>query len=120
MIRSVAAGLALILAPSLASAAYVDKRTAVLQGLDKITARVWTFEAPVGQAVRFGTLEIRVQACKSRPPEEQPEDAVFMDVIDHRVSGETVALFRGWMFRSSPALSAIEHPVYDVAVTDCK
>ena len=92
----------------------------MLRGLDKITARITTFDAPVGEPVRFGTLEIKVEACKTRPPEEQPEDAAFMEVIDHRISGEVVGLFRGWMFASSPALSALEHPVYDLWVIDCR
>ena len=46
---------------------------AVLQGLDKITARISTFDAPVDSSVRFGSLVITVRACVKRPPEEPPE-----------------------------------------------
>ena len=92
---------------------------AVLQGLDKVTARVSTIEAPVGETVRFGTLEIIARTCDKRPPEEPPESAAFLDIWEVRRGEAAVALFRGWMFASSPALSAMEHPVYDVWVLDC-
>ena len=93
---------------------------AVLQGLDKITARISTFEAPVGQPVRFGTFEITVRACDKRPPEETPESAAFLEVVEVRADTPATDLFKGWMFASSPALSAVEHPVYDVWVIDCR
>ena len=91
----------------------------VLQGLDKVTARVHTFQAPLGSVVRFGTLEIIAHQCDKRPPEETPESAAFLDVSEVRQGEPTQSLFRGWMFASSPALSALEHPVYDVWVLDC-
>lgn len=53
---------------------------AVLQGLDKVTARVFTLQAPIGAVVRFGTLEIIVRRCDKRPPEETPESAAFVDI----------------------------------------
>ena len=93
--------------------------TAVLQGLDKITARISTFEAPIDKPVRFGSLKIIARTCKKRPPEEPPESAAFLEVVDVRPDSEPVTLFTGWMFASSPAISAIEHPVYDVWVIDC-
>jgi len=93
---------------------------AVLQGLDKVTAQVSTFTAPVGDTVRFGTLEIIARVCDKRPPEEQPESAAFLDIWEVRPNEPAVSIYRGWMFASSPALSAMEHPVYDVWVIDCK
>ena len=93
--------------------------TAVFQGLDKVTARVYTFEAPLGRVVRFGTLEIIARHCDKRPPEETPESSAFVDISEVRNGEPTNNLFRGWMFASSPALSALEHPVYDVWVLDC-
>ncbi len=95
-------------------------RTAVLQGLDKVTARVSTLGAPIGATVRFGTLEIIVRYCDKRPPEETPESAAFVDIWQARPGESAVSLFRGWMYASSPALSALEHPVYDVWVLDCE
>jgi len=91
----------------------------VLQGLDKVTARVHTFEAPLEATIRFGTLEIIARQCNKRPPEETPESAAFLDILEIRQGEPTESLFRGWMFASSPALSALEHPVYDVWVLDC-
>jgi hypothetical protein len=93
---------------------------AVLQALDKVTARVTTIEAPVGEVVHFGTLEIIARTCKKRPPEETPESAAFLDIWEVRPGEPAVSIFRGWMFASSPALSAMEHPVYDVWVLDCR
>ena len=93
---------------------------AVLQGLDKITARVTTIEAPVGEAVRFGTLDITVRRCHKRPPTETPETTVYLEIRERRLGESAVDLFAGWMFASSPAASSMEHPVYDVWVVDCK
>jgi hypothetical protein len=93
---------------------------AVLQGLDKITARISTFEAPVDQIVRFGTFEIIARSCHKTPPEEPPERAAFLEITEVRPDSPSAPIFTGWMFASSPALSAVEHPVYDVWVIDCK
>jgi len=92
----------------------------VLQGLDKITGRVRTIEAPVAQTVRFGTLDIVVRTCRKRPPEEPPESAAFLEITDVKPGETPKPLFSGWMFASSPAMSALEDPVYDVWVIDCK
>jgi hypothetical protein len=99
---------------------YVNMGAAVLQGLDKVTARISTLEAGVGQTVRFGSLEITVRACRKHPPEEEPESAAFLEIREKKADEEPKLLFSGWMFASSPALSALEHPVYDLWVVDCK
>jgi hypothetical protein len=93
---------------------------AVLQGLDKVTARISTFDAPLGEVAHFGTLEITPHACFKTPPEEPPESAAFLEIWDAKPGEPKKELFTGWMFASSPALSALEHPVYDVWVLDCK
>lgn len=93
--------------------------TAVLQTLDKVTGRVSTLEAPIEQTVRFGTLDIMVRSCRKRPPEETPESAAFLEVTEIKRGETPRRVFVGWMFASSPAISAIEHPVYDVWVKDC-
>ena len=92
---------------------------AVLQALDKVTARVSTFEAPVGIFVQFGTLRVIARTCDKKPPEETPESAAFLDISEVRPGEPTVSVYRGWMFASSRALAAMEHPVYDVWVLDC-
>ena len=93
---------------------------AVLQGLDKITARVSEIDAPVGTTVRFGTLQITVHDCEKNPPEDRPEDAAFIQIDEVRPGEENMRRFSGWMFAQSPALSSLEHPVYDVILLDCK
>lgn len=102
------------------TASAVDGDTVVLQGLDKVTARVWTFDAPIGREIRFGTLEIVPRFCDRAPPEEPPETAAFLEIYEARQGEERADLFMGWMFASSPGLNALEHPVYDVWVIDCK
>ena len=93
---------------------------AMLQGLDKVTGRTSTFVSPVGEFVQFGTLKIIARICKKKPPEETPESAAFLDISEIRVGEPTVTVYRGWMFASSPAIAAMEHPVYDVWVLDCR
>ena len=93
--------------------------SALMQGLDKVTARISSFTAPIGKQVRFGTLEITARKCHKQPPEEPPESAAFLEIRDIRRGEAPLLLFRGWMYASSPALSALEHPVYDVWVKDC-
>lgn len=92
---------------------------AVLQGLDKVTARISTFEAPFDVPVRFGSLLIQARACHKAPPTEPPESAVFLEIDETFETARPRDLFTGWMFASSPAVSALEHPVYDVWVVDC-
>ncbi len=101
-------------------AAAIEADVVVLQGLDKVTARTDTFEVPVGSAHRFGTLEITVHHCWKAPPEQPPENKAFLEIVDIRPDREPKTVFTGWMFSSSPALNALEHPVYDVWVKYCK
>jgi hypothetical protein len=107
----------LLLVTTSAGAVPMDK--ARLQGLDKITARVSTIDAAVGQAVEFGALEITVRACDKRPPEEPPESAAYLEIVERKVNEAPKLVFSGWMFASSPAVSALEHPIYDIWVLDC-
>ncbi len=94
--------------------------SAILQGLDKVTARISTIEAPIDQPVHFGTLIITARTCQKKPPEEPPESAAFLEIEEEKPGEPAQRLFTGWMFASSPALNALQHPVYDVWVKDCK
>lgn len=96
----------------------VDQPVAMLQALDKITARVKRIPVKVGQAATFGTLSVQVSACRKAPPEDSPEAAAFVKITDSRFQPPKT-VFSGWMFASSPALSALDHPVYDIWVVDC-
>jgi hypothetical protein len=121
-VRRAVAALALLAA--LPAAAARAETVAVLQGLDKTTARVSKFDAPVDKPVRFGRLIITVRACVKHPPEEEPESAAFVQIDElrqgDRGTGIAQRVFSGWMFASSPALSALENPIYDIGVLDCK
>lgn len=123
-----AAGLATI-AGLVASAAQaqgpvIEHRVAVLQGLDKVTARISPVRAPLDVPTTFGTLEIVARTCRETPPTEPPESAAFLEIRElppaSDPDGPRTELFSGWMFASSPAVSALEHPVYDVWVVDCE
>lgn len=92
---------------------------AVLQGLDKVTARISTFQVPFDRLVAFGSLTIQVRACHKAPPTEAPESTAFLEIDESFESAADQRLFSGWMFASSPAISALEHSVYDVWVVDC-
>ncbi|MFL2771626.1 MAG: DUF2155 domain-containing protein [Rhodospirillaceae bacterium] len=94
--------------------------SAVLGWLDKVTGRVNTLEAWVDEPIQIGTLSIIVKTCMTRPPEETPENAAFIMIWENKPAQNENELFSGWMFASSPALSAMDHPVYDVWVLDCK
>jgi len=120
--RGAAMGLALGLALAFGmgrNAAALEGSGVLLQALDKVTARVTTLEVALDRPVRYGTLEITARRCFKRSPEESPESAAFLDIREIREGEAPHQLFTGWMFASSPALSALEHPVYDVWVKDC-
>jgi len=99
-----------------------DMEGAVMRGLDKVSARTQTFELPLGQTVRFGqNLYVRIRACRKSDPIDTPESAAFVEIWQKNIeTDESDWIFSGWMFASSPALSAMDHDVYDVWVVDCK
>lgn len=97
-----------------------EQPVAVLRVLDKITARVEEINVPTESPYKFGTLIITAHSCRVTLPEETPEAAAFLDIGELKEGSTETTAFRGWMFASSPALSAMENPVYDVWVTGCK
>jgi hypothetical protein len=94
--------------------------TAVFSGLDKITGRITAFDAAIGETVQFGALQVTARACYSRPPTETPLTDGFVEVDEVTLQGEVRRIFTGWMFAASPGLHAVEHPIYDVWLVDCK
>jgi len=114
------------LALALASGPAHAASGAVLRGLDKISGQARDFSVPIGKTVKFGTLSITVRACQKSAPEEAPEVAVYLEVVDHpiaRKKGEQPPekpMLSGWIFGSSPARNALEHPTYDVWAIDCR
>ncbi|WP_370638222.1 DUF2155 domain-containing protein [Ancylobacter sp. Lp-2] len=98
----------------------IANKTAVFSGLDKITGRIITFDAAVGETVQFGALRITPRACYTRPENETQNTTGFVEVQEIGLDGEVKPLFGGWMFASSPGLHGIEHPIYDAWLIDCK
>ena len=101
------------------SSQWIEGNKLVIQGLDKITARIQTFEVNVGQTHRFGVLDIFVKRCVFSKPIFKPESLAFIKIKDNSDRLSEVK-FRGWMFASSPALNALENSVYDVSILGCK
>jgi hypothetical protein len=94
--------------------------TAVFSGLDKITGRIISFDVAINETVQFGALQVTPRVCYSRPPTETPNTDAFVEVDEVTLQGEIKRIFTGWMFAASPGLHAVEHPIYDVWLTDCK
>jgi hypothetical protein len=96
--------------------------SAVLRAIDKVTARAQTLRVPVGVPVTFGRLEILVKSCYARPPEETPESSALLQInkIRGKERDKKNKVFDGWMFASSPDLSAMDDPVYDLWVLSCE
>lgn len=106
--------------PAFAQPGWVAQRSARLQALDKVTARVTEVDARVGEVARFGTLSILVRACHARPPDEVPDAAAWMRITDERAPQGAPPSFQGWMFANAPGVNMLEHPVYDIRVLECR
>ena len=103
-----------------AAADKIKNPTAVFSGLDKITGRIVSFEVAVDETVQFGALQLTPRVCYSRPPTESPKTTGFLEVDEVTLDNKYRRIFTGWMFAASPGLHAIEHPIYDVWLVDCK
>jgi len=110
--------LALAAVPVRAEQTFEPYAFAVLGGMDKVTGHISRFDLPIGVTGAFGSLEVTPRSCQKTPPHETPESASFLQIRDYQ-GGEGVTVFSGWMFASSPGVSALEHPVYDIWVIDC-
>jgi len=97
---------------------YTD--TTILQGLNKITARTSNLTIPVGSSTHFGNLEIFTHLCWKSPPDAAPDSKALLEIWEQKPGEDKKQLFYGWMFASTPGLSALEHPVYDITVIECK
>jgi hypothetical protein len=117
---SLALALPALLAASGAAAAPLNNPVAVFSGLDKITGRIITFDVMVDETVQFGALQVTPRVCHTRPPTEPAQTTAFVEVDEITLANQIQRLFTGWMFAASPGLHAVEHPVYDVWLTDCK
>ncbi len=103
-----------------AAADKIKHPTAVFAGLDKITGRIISFEVAIDETVQFGSLQITPRVCYSRPATDAPRTDAFAEVTEVQADKSQHRIFNGWMFADSPGLHGIEHPVYDLWLTDCK
>lgn len=95
---------------------------AILQGLNKVTAKSSKLESLVGEEIIFGQLKIKVEKCIKSHPEERPENKILMKIMQGKMeeNQEEKIIFHGWMFSSSPSISSLEHPIYDITAIECK
>tara|TARA_B100000686_G_C16751362_1_gene952687 strand:- start:868 stop:1260 length:393 start_codon:yes stop_codon:yes gene_type:complete len=107
------------IAPS-SNADNVEGYAVTLGALNKITAKFTEFDILVGKSKKYGSLKITIYKCEKRPPEEIPEDFVLLKIEDELIENNSINFFSGWMISSSPSLSPLEHPTYDIWVKDCK
>ncbi|MDV4156989.1 DUF2155 domain-containing protein [Rhizobium brockwellii] len=112
--------LSALLPPAAAHAARIENPVAVFSGLDKITGRITTFDVYVNETVQFGALQVTPKACYSRDQSEAQKIDGFVEVDEITLDRKIRRIFTGWMFAASPGLNAVEHPIYDVWLKDCK
>jgi hypothetical protein len=112
--------LSALLPPVAAHAARIENPVAVFSGLDKITGRITTFDVYVNETVQFGALQVTPKACYSRDQSEAQKIDGFVEVDEITLDRKIRRIFTGWMFAASPGLNAVEHPIYDVWLKDCK
>jgi hypothetical protein len=98
----------------------ITNKKASFSGLDKITGRIINFDEDIGETVQFGALRVKTDACYTRPSTEAANTNAFVEVDEITLQGEVKRIFSGWMFAASPGLHGVEHPVYDIWLTDCK
>ena len=98
----------------------IVNKSALFSGLDKITGRIISFDVAVGETVQFGALQVTPRTCFTRPTTETQNTDAFIEVEEVTLQGEVRRIFTGWVFAASPGLHAVEHPIYDIWLTDCK
>ena len=101
-------------------ASKVTNKKASFSGLDKITGRIINFDEDIGETVQFGALRVKTDACYTRPSTEAANTDAFVEVDEITLQGEVKRIFSGWMYAASPGLHGVEHPIYDIWLTDCK
>ncbi len=124
-VRSIASGIVLaggigLASFSPASAEAIANKVAEFSGLDKITGRIITFDVYIDETVQFGALQVTPRVCYNRPLTETPKTTSFVEIDEITLDNKVRRIFTGWMFADSPGLHAVEHPVYDIWLTQCK
>jgi hypothetical protein len=116
---ALAAVVGVILSATGAAAQRIENQTAVFAALDKVTARISPLNAALNSTETFGALKVTARSCYSRAPTEAPKTSAFVEIDEVMLDGSTRRIFSGWMFAESPGLNAVEHPVFDLWLTEC-
>jgi hypothetical protein len=119
MMLAAASALGVMVVATDARAERIENQTAVFAALDKVTARISPLNAALNATELFGALKVTARACYSRGPTETPKTSAFVEVDEVLLDGSARRIFSGWMFAESPGLNAIEHPVFDLWLTEC-
>ncbi|EJF86983.1 hypothetical protein ME1_01339 [Bartonella vinsonii subsp. arupensis OK-94-513] len=98
----------------------ISNGIAVFAGLDKITGRTTRFEVSLGKVYQYGALQVMPRACYTSSKDEPTRTTGFIEVNEVTLDKKIRRIFTGWMFADSPGLNAVEHPIYDVWLKDCK
>ncbi|EJF86162.1 DUF2155 domain-containing protein [Bartonella rattimassiliensis] len=98
----------------------ISNGIAVFSGLDKITGRITRFEVTLGEIYQYGALQVTPRACYTSSKDEPTRTTGFVEVDEVALDKKIRRIFTGWMFADSPGLNAVEHPIYDVWLKDCK
>ena len=119
MLLAIMSALGVLTAAPSANAQRIENQTAVFAALDKVTARISPLNAGLNTSETFGALKVVARACYSRGPTEPPKTSAFVEIDEVMLDGSTRRIFTGWMFAESPGLNALEHPVFDLWLTEC-
>ncbi len=98
----------------------ISNGIAIFAGLDKITGRTTRFEVSLGEIYQYGALQVIPRACYTSSKDEPTRTTGFVEVNEITLDKKVRRIFTGWMFADSPGLNAVEHPIYDVWLKDCK
>ncbi len=115
--RILALVLVLAAGQAMAQDAWVPKGAADIVLLDKIRAQPSDVAVKVGDSTVFGSITVKVTNCLVRPPDQPADAAAYVEVTDNRKQGGDV--FHGWLLVKTPAVSQLEHPVYDLRLMGC-
>jgi hypothetical protein len=119
LLAAAGASAATLLVSTPAAAQRIENAVAVFAALDKVTAKISKLEVPLNETRTFGALKVTPRVCYTRAPTEPPRTTTFVEVQEVQLDGKMKNIFSGWMFADSPGLNAVEHPVFDVWLTDC-
>ena len=96
------------------------QRSAVLRLLNKRNGQMREFTLRPGQAIPLGDVIVRLRACETTAPwEVQRLTGAFVQLDVRNPQGRLQRVFSGWLYKETPGLNVVEHPIYDVWPMSC-